>query len=389
MGAANPRQVAPDRRQPGDPAIGQTVVEREVGRVGHVEGDLGHDVAGIQLGMELAQRIANRVLVDASPVRVRQRIELLGLLPYSEVGIDHQIRAQDFRVVRAHAAIGVQVMGVEEAPLRRSGGDLTAPLVGIPVLEREIEAVGQRRAPVGPHHVVHLRVVGVLLRRVIELPLRKGPVEVVGARQHVEERATVRVDAVGGNDVAREAGGTAGGRVTHAGGQRISDENGLAGGIQRLREIPLHLAVGRHGPVTRGPWTADQRRFHRVEEEELLAGAGDRPAQVGAVGIEAIARLLDPRAVVEEVIGVERFVAAVVVEIAAIVCAAALADDLDLSAPGAAVLRAIRVQQHPDLGDRVEVDLLGHQAAVTDFVRDDAVGDHVAPVAPRTADVRH
>ena len=57
--------------------------------------------------------------------------------------------------------------------------------------------------------------------------------------------------------------------------------------------------------------------------------------------------------------------------------------------PGAAVLRAIGVQQHPDLGDRIEVDLLGHQAAVADFVGDHPVDDDVAPVAARAADVRH
>ncbi len=66
-----------------------------------------------------------------------------------------------------------------------------------------------------------------------------------------------------------------------------------------------------------------------------------------------------------------------------------LADDLDLAAAGAPVLRAVRVQQHAHFGDGVEVDLLCHQAAGANFVGDDAVDDDVAPVAAGTADVRH
>ena len=155
--------------------------------------------------MELSERESDRVPVDPGPVRVGQRVELLGLLTGPEVAVEDEVRADDPGVVRADAAVGVQVVRVEEAPLGRTGGDLAAALVGVPVLEGEIEVVAARRPPVDPHDVVHLRVLGVLLRRVVELPLREVAVEVVGARQHVQQRPAVRVDALAGNDVAGEA----------------------------------------------------------------------------------------------------------------------------------------------------------------------------------------
>ena len=73
--------------------------------------------------------------------------------------------------------------------------------------------------------------------------------------------------------------------------------------------------------------------------------------------------------------------AAVVVQVAVVVRAAALADDLHLATARAAVFGAVGVEQDLHLGDRVEVDLLRHQVAGADLVGDDAVHDDVAPVA--------
>ncbi len=60
-----------------------------------------------------------------------------------------------------------------------------------------------------------------------------------------------------------------------------------------------------------------------------------------------------------------------------------------MSATSAAVFRPIGVQQDLHFRNRVEVDLLRHEVARAHFVRDHAVDDDVAPVAPRAANVRH
>ena len=96
--------------------------------------------------MELSDVESDVVTVDAVPVALGERVELLGLLPGADVIVQDEVRAEDLRVVHADAAVGVQVVRVEEAPLRRPGGDLAATLIGIPVLEREVEAVGSPAA---------------------------------------------------------------------------------------------------------------------------------------------------------------------------------------------------------------------------------------------------
>ena len=88
----DPGQVGANRGQPRFALIDQPVVEREVRRVGHVERHFRNDVARVQLGMELADGEADRVAVDAGPVVLGQRIELLGLLTGPEVGIEDQVR---------------------------------------------------------------------------------------------------------------------------------------------------------------------------------------------------------------------------------------------------------------------------------------------------------
>ena len=87
------------------------------GELRDVEVHFRDDVARVQLRVELADREADVVAVDAVPVALGQRVELLGLLAGAEVGVEDEVRPDDLRVVRADAAVGVQVVGVEEAPL--------------------------------------------------------------------------------------------------------------------------------------------------------------------------------------------------------------------------------------------------------------------------------
>ena len=209
--------------------------------------------------MKLPDFESDRVPVDPGPVSVGQRIKLLGLLADPEVALEHHRRADDLRVVRADATIRVQVMRIEEPPLRRARRDLAATLIGVPILEREVEAVVRRRFPVDAHDVVHLRVLGVLLRRVVELSLREIPVEVVGAREHVQQRLAVRVDAVRRDDVVREARRTARDGITRPRRQWVPDVDQFPIAVERLREISLHLPIGRHRPVPDGAWPAYER----------------------------------------------------------------------------------------------------------------------------------
>ena len=276
------------------------------GALGTLKFTLGMTLRGFSSGWNwpTVKPTLSRLMRSQSPFG--QRIELLGLLADAEVGVEDEVRADDLGVVHADAAVGVQVVGVEEAPLVRAGGDLAAALVRVPVLEREVEAVVRRRPPVDADDVVHLRVVGVLLRRVVELALREGAVEVVGARQHVEQRAAVRVDAVGGDDVAGEAAGSARRRRCRRlrrSGSLMLISRPWASSV--CEKSPCISRVGRHRPVAQRSGTAHERRLDRVEEEELLLGFGHRAAEVGAVGVEAVARLLRVGAVGEEVGGVE------------------------------------------------------------------------------------
>jgi hypothetical protein len=295
-------------------------------------------------------------------------------------------------VIRGEPTIGVQVMRIEETPLCRTCGDLAATLIRVPVLEREVEAVARRRFPVDPHDVVHLRVLGVLLRRVIELSLREGSIEVVRTREHVEQRLAVRVETVGGGDVSWKARWAAGHRIACPDRQRVPDVDQPPLTVEGLREIPLHLPIGRHRPVPDGTGPADQRSLQRVEEEQFLFAsvqAWHRPAQIRAERVEPVSGLPDLRSLVEEAVRIERLMTHVIVDVPVIPRRAAFADDLDLSSTGATVLRPVGIQQYTNFGDRVEVDLLGHQAAVPDLVADHAVDDHIAPVTACPAHVWH
>ena len=90
-----------------------------------------------------------------------------------------------------------------------------------------------------------------------------------------------------------------------------------------------------------------------VEQPGSLTG----PAEVEAVGVEVVLRLLDVRrACSPRRVAFQASRRAVPVGAAAVVGAAALADDLDVRAAAAAELGLVGVEQHFDFGDGVEVD---------------------------------
>ena len=78
-------------------------------------------------------------------------------------------------------------------------------------------------------------------------------------------------------------------------------------------------------------------------------------------------------------------VAAVVVRVAAVLLVAALAHDLDVGAARAPVLRAEGVEEDLDLGDGVEVDVLGHAVGLAHLVAQHAVDGDVVPAAAHAA----
>ncbi len=177
----------------------------------------------------------------------------------AHVRVQNEIRPNDLRVVHAHAAICIQIVGVEETPPRRPCCDFAAPLIRVPVLEREIEAVVCTRPPIDADDVVHLRILGVLLGRVVELPLREPAVEIGALRKHPQQREPVLVDAVGRNDVAGEAPWPARDGVAGPFAERILDVDESSLRIERLREISLQLPRGRHRPIAQRSRAADER----------------------------------------------------------------------------------------------------------------------------------
>ena len=155
----------------------------------------------------------------------------------------------------------------------------------------------------------------------VELPLREVAVEQRGPRQHVQERLAVTIDAFGRNDVSREAAGAAGRRTADALALPVLDEDQPTLAVEGLREIPPPFLLGRHRPTAQRSGALGDRRFQRVEEEEFFLGRVQprhRPAQVCPIGVEAVSRLFDlyGAPIVEEAVGVEIFVAAIVVRAA-------------------------------------------------------------------------
>src|SRR6185436_1198319 len=70
-----------------------------------------------------------------------------------------------------------------------------------------------------------------------------------------------------------------------------------------------------------------------------------------------------------------------------ILLVAALAHDLDVGAARAPVFGAEGVEEDLDLGDGVEVDVLGHAVGLPDLVAQHAVHRDVVPVAAHAADL--
>src|SRR6266849_6622034 len=99
--------------------------------------------------MELAKGKARALARQPLQVRVAHGAEVLALAARSRLGLVDQARAEDVGVAEAVGAIGVVVVRVEPAPPCGTRGHAprsTHPaLIGLPVLDREVEAVALGR----------------------------------------------------------------------------------------------------------------------------------------------------------------------------------------------------------------------------------------------------
>src|SRR6266496_5035385 len=123
-----------------------------------------------------------------------------------------------------------------------------------------------------------------------------------------------------------------------------------------MREIAVALSLGGYGVVE---WTVGhfvRQILLRKEKEELIlflvefAWNIDRTTDVAADGVVTIASTRRTGSVAEEVVGVERFIANVIIGQAVEVRGATLGDNIHYASRGFAVFRLIGVEQNLDLG---------------------------------------
>jgi len=197
------------------------------------------------------------------------------------------------------------------------------------------------------------------------------------------------------DDVAGEAAGAARRDVARERRQRVFDRDQASVRIERLREIAFALERRRHAVETHLSGLLHLRRFHRVEEEQLLLAALTpesrnlhRAADVESRRVVLLLRLHQTEPIVLPGRRVPRVAPAVPVSAAVIIRAPALGDDLDVRARRVAELRLVAVEEHLHLGDGVEVDRRVHAVRARQLVAVQAVDRHLVPRAPLAADVR-
>src|SRR5439155_12709058 len=116
-----------------------------------------------------------------------------------------------------------------------------------------------------------------------------------------------------------------------------------------------------HGHVDNVLRSAGRQILLGIEEEKpVLArdqfGYVNRTAKVGAPGVEPVPGNRRAGAIGEKVVGVEFFIALVVIAITVILIASGAGNCLHLYAGGPAILGLAVVHQHLDLADRIHVD---------------------------------
>ena len=148
--------------------------------------------------------------------------------------------------------------------------------------------------------------------------------------------------------------------------QRVDD---LRRGIERTvgrahRLVEVALALGRRGHrvIARILRHRARQELLREEEEEFVPVPVevirnvDRPADIAAHRLVTIRSARRACGVVEKVVGVERFIAHVVVAQAVEILGPALGDHVDHAGRALAVLRLVVVEQDLHFGDGIHVD---------------------------------
>src|SRR5262249_20442836 len=135
---------------------------------------------------------------------------------------------------------------------------------------------------------------------------------------------------------------------------------------KRLREVSLSLTFCGYRDEPGGLRRDRVRTLQREEEEELLPlfvreepRDSDRPAQIESPNIMTVEPPRQALSIIEEGIGIERFIAEEVVGAAAVILLAALGDDINLSAALVAEFRRIVIPQELDLFDCILADARG------------------------------
>ena len=237
----------------------------------------------------------------------------------------------------------------KQAPVRSAAGDGVALLFRKPGFAAQEESVLVGGCDVDPKQLAPLGLAEVFLELVVVVSLGNVAVGKVGQRQDVQQRQAVLVDAVGGGHVAGEG----------LPRQGVGDRNHLAVQIQGLGEISGSLQGRRRGHLLKGAGVFDSQILQRIEAEKPifllveLARHINRAAEREAEGVVPVQRLGGAGAVVEEVIGVEHFVALVPVAGAVKLSPAGFRHHLHDGPAVDGILRLVAVEDHLDFADGV------------------------------------
>ena len=352
----------------------------DVGRVGRDarEARLRDDVQRVDRRRELSRREADRAARPPLQLLVVERRSRFLAAPIADGQLVHHRRIDDARPVAEQALVREQIVQAEQAPVRRARRHGVALAVRPPRLAADVELILLVRPVVDANHVLALRDVEAFLEGVVVGAARHVAIERVRHREDVEDGEAVLVDAILGDSVAGE----------RLAGLRVADDDQVAVAVAALREVAraLQLRGHRHGPQR----LRRQRVviLERVEEEHAVLHLRHRSAERAALRAEAIERLGDAVAVVEEVVRVQRLVPAIPVRRALVVARARLGDDVDDRAGVAAMLGAIVVELHAHFADRVEVGRAAEDLRAAEVVAQLAVDRHRVHRVAVAADVR-
>ena len=181
---------------------------------------------------------------------------------------------------------------------RRAKEGHAAGALFIPPLQPAIRGRLRRDVPIHAQHLVVARPVLHGLENVVVLPAA-GRVVRVRQGEQVQQRGSDGVEAAGRNNIAGEAGRSAGSGAAVARKERVADVDQPALRVERLREVAAALECGRHPPLVQAAGIGALQDVLREEEEQLVAALvearprnQDRPAQCPCLVVERVERRL-------------------------------------------------------------------------------------------------